>query len=135
MFQGDLLYIPRGWVHAARTAESGPSMHLTITPDSTATSLASALAYLFPEHVQAYYDTVLEPPFLAGASHLKSISAAAPSPVVGAIVFGFDLALGAGFFAYALAPHATVLAFTLAAIGVGAAVFNTRRRAAEPRKG
>ncbi len=44
-------------------------------------SLASALAYLFPEHVQAYYDTVLEPPFLAGAAHLKSISAAAPSPV------------------------------------------------------
>ena len=46
VFQGDLLYIPRGWVHAARTAESGPSMHLTITPDSTATSLASALARL-----------------------------------------------------------------------------------------
>ena len=83
-------------------------------------SLASGLAYLFPEHVQAYYDTVLEPPFLAGASHLKSISAFAPSPVIGAIVFGFDLALGAGFAAYALAAHAKV-AVALAAVGAAAA--------------
>ena len=89
-------------------------------------SLGSALAYLFPEHVQAYYDAVLEPPFLAGAAHLKSISAAAPEPVIGAIVVGFDLVLGAGFAAYALAAHAKV-AVALAAVGA-AAVYNTKRR-------
>ena len=87
-------------------------------------SLASGLAYLFPEHVQAYYDTVLEPPFLAGAAHLKSISAAAPSPVIGAIVFGFDLALGAGFAAYALAAHAKVGV----ALAVGAAAVHHKKR-------
>ena len=90
-------------------------------------SLGSALAYLFPEHVQAYYDTVLEPPFLAGAVHLKSISAAAPDAVIGAIVFGFDLALGAGFAAYALAAHAKV-AVALAAVGA-AAVYKKRQSA------
>ena len=90
-------------------------------------SLGSALAYLFPEHVQAYYDTVLEPPFLAGAAHLKSISAAAPDAVIGAIVFGFDLALGAGFAAYALAAHAKV-AVALAAVGA-AAVYKKRQSA------
>jgi hypothetical protein len=89
-------------------------------------SLASGLAYLFPEHVQAYYDTVLEPPFLAGASHLKSISAAAPSPVIGAIVFGFDLALGAGLAAYALAAHAK---FLVALVAVGAAAAYKKRQA------
>jgi ribosomal protein L16 Arg81 hydroxylase len=31
---GDLLYIPRGWVHEARTGPDGPSMHLTITANS-----------------------------------------------------------------------------------------------------
>ena len=92
-------------------------------------SLGSALAYLFPEHVQAYYDTVLEPPFLAGAAHLKSISAAAPDAVIGAIVFGFDLALGAGFAAYALAAHAKV-AVALAA--VGAAAVYKKRQSAKP---
>ena len=90
-------------------------------------SLASGLARLFPEHVQAYYDTVLEPPFLAGASHLKSISAAAPSPVIGAIVFGFDLALCAGFAAYALAAHAKV---TVALAAVGAAAVYKKRQSA-----
>ena len=91
-------------------------------------SLGSALAYLFPEHVQAYYDTVLEPPFLASAVHLKSISAAAPDAVIGAIVFGFDLALGAGFAAYALAAHAKI-AVALAA--VGAAAFYKKRKSAK----
>ena len=90
-------------------------------------SLGSALAYLFPEHVQAYYDAVLEPPFLAGAAHLKSISAAAPDAVIGAIVVGFDLALGAGFAAYALAAHAKV-AVALAAVGA-AAVYKKRQPA------
>jgi len=91
-------------------------------------SLGSALAYLFPEHVQAYYDTVLEPPFLAGAAHLKSISAAAPDAVIGAIVFGFDLALGAGFAAYALAAHAKV---AVALGAVGAAAFLKKRKASK----
>ena len=89
-------------------------------------SLGSALAYLFPEHVQAYYDAVLEPPFLAGAAHLKSISAAAPDAVIGAIVFGFDLALGAGLAAYALAAHAKV---AVALGAVGAAAYRQKRQA------
>ena len=59
--------------------------------------------------------------------HLKSISAAAPDAVIGAIVFGFDLALGAGFAAYALAAHAKV-AVALAAVGA-AAVYKKRKSA------
>ena len=44
---------------------------------------------------------------------------------------GFDLALGAGFAAYALAAHAKV-AVALAAVGA-AAVYNTKRQSAKPK--
>ena len=81
-------------------------------------SLSSGLSWCFPAAVQAYYDTALEPAFMAAAKGLKATSAAAPWPIIALIVLALDILLAAGFAAFCVATHlplAAALAATAAA--------------------
>ena len=65
-----------------------PSVHYPLP-----LSFSSAIAYLFPQHVQSFYDETLEPFFRRTAPALRSISTAAPTPLVTLVAFALDLTL------------------------------------------
>eukprot|EP01050_Picozoa_sp_SAG11_P026108 SAG11_NODE_6133_length_1382_cov_1.239283_1_plen_403_part_10 len=50
---GDLLYIPRGWVHDAHTGPAGPSMHLTITANTNGHSVGVFIKHMLTLGQQA----------------------------------------------------------------------------------
>eukprot|EP01051_Picozoa_sp_SAG22_P005083 SAG22_NODE_292_length_12914_cov_41.306594_8_plen_327_part_00 len=61
---GDLLYIPRGWVHDAETAQAGPSMHLTVAANTNGHSSGVFIKHMLdsvegPGHDKASLDRQL----------------------------------------------------------------------------
>jgi len=71
-------------------------------------SLSNLLSYLFPETAQAYYDALIEP--LVTKAHPKHLKAALPAPLLPAAFLVGDLAVSAGFAAFALASPLGVAA-------------------------
>lgn len=53
---GDLLYIPRGFVHEAKTSEVAPSMHLTLTAASEAHSVGTFIRHLLRRLRQLHHE-------------------------------------------------------------------------------
>jgi hypothetical protein len=71
-------------------------------------SLSNLISYLFPETTQAYYDALIEP--LVTAAHPKHLKAALPAALYPVAFLAADLALAAGFGAFALASPVAVAA-------------------------
>ena len=71
-------------------------------------SLSNLLSYLFPETTQAYYDALIEP--LVTKAHPKHLKAALPASLVPVAFLAGDLAVSAGFAAFALASPLAVVA-------------------------
>lgn len=53
---GDLLYIPRGFVHEAKTSDVAPSLHLTITAASEAHSVGTFIRHLLRRLRQLHHN-------------------------------------------------------------------------------
>jgi hypothetical protein len=97
------------WIH--ELMQDKTSAYVRFSP----TNLAS---YLFPEHVQAFYDAHLDAMFSTTAPALKVLKAAAPDAVAMALIFAFDAALVSGFVIHSFAGPkalAAVLAIAVAA--------------------
>lgn len=77
-------------------------------------SLCATLAYLFPESVQAFYNTHLEAFFASHSASLGAVAAAAPTPAALAVVAAFDVAI-AGAFA---ASHSAAALVAIAAVAL-----------------
>jgi len=78
-------------------------------------SLSNLASYLFPETTQKYYDALIEP--FVTAAHPKHLKAALPAALYPAAFLAGDLALAAGFGAFALASP-TALAAVVATVAL-----------------
>jgi len=83
-------------------------------------SLSNAISFLFPETAQAYYDALIEP--LVTRVHPKHLKTALPASLYPVAFLLGDLALSAGFVAFALASPA------LAAAAIATAVVSAKSR-------
>jgi len=80
-------------------------------------SLSNAISYLFPETTQQYYDTAIEA--FTAAHHPMHLKAALPAPLVPFAFLFADVALSAGFLAFAAASPAALVAVGLAVASKG----------------
>jgi len=71
-------------------------------------SLSNLISYLFPETTQAYYDALIEP--LVTKAHPKHLKTALPAVLYPVAFLLGDVALSAGFAAFALASPVAALA-------------------------